>query len=112
VRSRRQRPPVVTGGVDAVAVTLPITADPTTPPAPDQDSHAAGPVPVRDKLRWTWADVEALTGTSKRWMQREISAKRMPAPDLRCGRCAGWRPATIRAWMDDMADHQRTRSGR
>jgi predicted DNA-binding transcriptional regulator AlpA len=76
---------------------------PTAPRLSPQEPEAAGPVPIHYRLRWTWADVEALTGMSKRWMQREISAGRMPAPDLRMGRCAGWRPATITAWLDSLA---------
>jgi predicted DNA-binding transcriptional regulator AlpA len=63
-------------------------------------------VSIHDKLRWTWDDVELLTGMSRRWMQREIAAGRMPAPDLRLGRSAGYFPRTITAWMDSMADRQ------
>jgi hypothetical protein len=67
-------------------------------------------VPIRDKLRWDWDDLVALTGMSKRWMQREISAGRMPAPDLRMGRCAGYRPSTITKYLDELADRQGRRS--
>jgi predicted DNA-binding transcriptional regulator AlpA len=75
-----------------------------------QDSEAASRLAIRDKLRWNWADVEALTGMSKRWMQREVSAGRMPRPDLNLGRSVGYRPATITAWLDSMADRQGRRS--
>ena len=88
-----------------------VCTNPTVPGNGDTGSiDAAGPVPVHHKLRWTWADVEALTGMKKRWMQREISAGRMPAPDLRCGRCAGYRPSTITTWLDELADRQGRRS--
>ena len=80
------------------------------PEAPGHPPGAAEPVPVHDKLRWTWDDVEALTGMSKRWMQREISAGRMPSPDLRMGRRAGWRPSTIATYLDELADRQRRSS--
>jgi len=111
---KHQRPPVATGGVDAGAETLPFTADPTTSsgPADTGPVEPAGPVPVRDKLRWTWDDIEALTGYDRRWMQQEISAGRMPRADLRAGRRAGWRPSTILGWLDAMADRQGRRSGR
>jgi hypothetical protein len=68
--------------------------------------------PRRDKLRWTWSDLEALTGFERRWMQMEIAAGRMPRADLRAGRRAGWMPRTIIAWLDAMADRQGRRSGR
>jgi predicted DNA-binding transcriptional regulator AlpA len=106
---QRQRPGVAARGVEGESVCL----NPTAPGNADTGSiEADGPVPVHYKLRWTWADVEALTGMSKRWMQREISAGRMPAPDLRAGRRAGWRPSTILGWLDAMADRQGRRSGR
>ena len=97
---KHERPRPEAGG----AVGGPRHDHPTAPEPPNQDAtRAAVIVPTRYKLRWTWDDIEALTGMSKRWMQREISAGRMPAPDLRMGRCAGWRPATITAWLDAMA---------
>jgi predicted DNA-binding transcriptional regulator AlpA len=68
--------------------------------------------PIRDKLRWEWDDLTALTGMSIRWFQKEISAGRMPAPDLRLGRRVGWRPATITTWLDSMAQQTRTRGRR
>jgi hypothetical protein len=78
------------------------------PTAPEPSD--TGPVPVRDKLRWTWNDIEALTGYDRRWMQQEISAGRMPRADLPAGRRVGYRPATILAWLDSLADRQGRRS--
>jgi predicted DNA-binding transcriptional regulator AlpA len=103
VRSRQQRPPVVTGGVDAVAVTLPIAIDPTAPSLPLQEPEATASIPIRDKIRWIPRNLEAVVGMSWRWMLREISAGRMPPPDLRLGRSVGYRPATIRSWLDSRA---------
>jgi hypothetical protein len=82
--------------------------DHLTAPQPSDTGpvEPAGPVPVRDKLRWTWSDIEALTGFDRRWMQMEISAGRMPRPDLRAGRRAGFKPSTITAWLDAMAASQ------
>jgi hypothetical protein len=67
---------------------------------------AAGPVPIRDKLLWSWDDVSALTTVSRRLLEREVSAGRMPAPDVRIGRRACWRPATILSWLDELARPQ------
>jgi hypothetical protein len=62
--------------------------------------------PRRDKIRWDWDDVEALTGYDRRWMQREVAAGRMPRADLRAGRRAGWKPNTITTWLDSLAASQ------
>ncbi|MDE2100033.1 MAG: hypothetical protein KGL39_22455 [Patescibacteria group bacterium] len=87
------------------------------PPEPASEAlahpiEAAGPVgrfrmvdavPVRDKLLWSWDDVSALTSMSRRMLEREVSAGRMPAPDVRIGRRACFRPATITTWLDSFA---------
>ena len=103
-----------------------LSSDSTAASPPSQGPEAAGIVPEslmdilrrladalgrqaaprRDKLRWTWDDLEALTGCDRRWMQQEIAAGRMPRPDLRAGRRAGWKPSTITAWLDSMAASQ------
>ena len=62
-------------------------------------SDAAKTVPIRDKLIWSWDDVAALTGLSG-LMEREVCAGRMPPPDVRIGRRACFRPATITNWLD------------
>ena len=106
---QRQRPGIAARGVEGESV----RANPTVPGNGDTGSiEPAGTVPVRAKLRWTWDDIEALTGYDRRWMQQEISAGRMPRADLRAGRRAGWRPSTILGWLDAMADRQGRRSGR
>jgi hypothetical protein len=72
-------------------------------------------VPVRDKLLWGWDDIAALTGLSRRLLEQQVSARRMPGPDIRVGRRALFRPATIIAWLESLvqqADRQGRRSGR
>jgi hypothetical protein len=100
---KRQRPPVATGGVDAGVVTLPISTYPTTPPAPDQDAAAADPVLIRERLLWPRDDGPALTTRSRRPVEREVSAGRMPPPDVRIGRRACYRPSTIITRLDSPA---------
>jgi predicted DNA-binding transcriptional regulator AlpA len=59
--------------------------------------------PLRDRLLWSWDDIAALTGLSRRLLEREVSAGRMPPPDVRIGRRACFRPATVTAWLDSVA---------
>ena len=74
---------------------------PTAPPtAATVQPEAASPVPIRDRLLWSWDDVAALTGLSRRFLEREVSAGRMPPPDVRIGRRACFRTATITSWLD------------
>jgi hypothetical protein len=101
-----ERPQPVAGG----AVDGPHHDYLNAPSPPPQDSEAAGPVPIRDKLLWGWDDIAALTGLSRRLLQREVSASRMPAPDVRVCRRALWRPRTITAWLEELADRQGRRS--
>jgi hypothetical protein len=87
-----------------------LSPDSTAAGPTPQEPEAAVCVPVRDKLRWTWDDIEAVTGYERRRMQQEISAGRMPRADLRAGRRAGRRPSTILGWLDAMADRRGRRS--
>ena len=75
---------------------------PTTPaPAP------ATPDGLAPLLR---AQAVALAlGVSTRTLERLLSGRRFPAPDLRIGRATLWRPASVRAWIDAEADRQRRR---
>jgi hypothetical protein len=69
--------------------------------------QVAGAVPVRDKLLWGWSDIVALTGLSRRLLEREVSAGRMPGPDVKISRRrALFRPATITAWLESLAAQQ------
>ena len=80
-------------GDDALAPNSTPAAQPD--PSPD--------IPIHDKLLWGWDDLERLTGLSRRLLQREVSARRMPRPDVKVCRRALWRPATITAWLDELA---------
>ncbi len=57
-------------------------------------------VPIRDRLAWDLADIANLLGMSKRFLERERAAGRMPPPDVRLGRRLLWRPGTIDRWLD------------
>jgi hypothetical protein len=115
MRDKQQRSALPTGGVDVSAETLLFTADPATRPAPNQDPEAAGrpteaAVPIRERLLWSWDDVAALTTMSRRLLEREVAAGRMPPPDVRIGRRACYRPTTIMTWLDSLADRHGRRS--
>ncbi len=45
-------------------------------------------------------DLAAILGVSRRWLERERSAGRVPRPDFQAGRCPRWNPSTIRAWIE------------
>jgi hypothetical protein len=64
----------------------------------------ADAVPIKDRLLWDLRDISALTGLSPRLLQLEQAAGRMPRPDVRIGRRACYRPATITTWLDSLAD--------
>jgi hypothetical protein len=63
-------------------------------------------IAIREKLLWGWDDLERLTGLSRRLLQREVSARRMPGPDVKVCRRALWRPATITGWLNSLAQQQ------
>jgi predicted DNA-binding transcriptional regulator AlpA len=67
----------------------------------------ADAVPFHERLLVGWDDVSAHVGVSRRLLEREVSAGRMPAPDVRIGRRACWRPSTITTWIDSMAQQAR-----
>ena len=76
----------------------PDAADP--PPkatAAEPDRHA---VPLTDRLVWGLADLADLTGLSRRTLERERSAGRLPPPDKRVGKRPLWLPSTIRRWLE------------
>ena len=41
-----------------------------------------------------------ILSVSRRWLERERSAGRVPKPDFMAGRCPRWKPATIRRWIE------------
>jgi hypothetical protein len=44
-------------------------------------------------------DLASLLKCSRRWLERERSAGRVPPPDFMAGRCPRWWPETIRRWI-------------
>ncbi|WP_435009927.1 helix-turn-helix transcriptional regulator [Tundrisphaera lichenicola] len=58
------------------------------------DSHLAGRLTLRlDEL------AKAI-GVSRRTIERERSAGRFPAPDIKVGKAPLWKPETILKWID------------
>jgi hypothetical protein len=107
-------PEAANGPREAVDPIAPALAPPAAPrsEAVGRVPEAAGRVPVRDKLLWGWSDIVALTGLSRRLLEREVSAGRMPAPDVKiCRRRALWRPATITEWLESLARQSRAGGG-
>ncbi len=51
------------------------------------------------RLTYRLADIAAVTGISRRSLERERAAGRFPKPDLIVGRMPLWRAATIEAWV-------------
>jgi hypothetical protein len=51
---------------------------------------------IRLKLLWDLSDIAALTGLSRRLLERELAAGRFPRADLRVGRRALWRQISVR----------------
>lgn len=70
---------------------------------PPLKATTAGPdrlaVPIADRLTWGLDDLTALTGLSRRTLERERSAGRLPKPDLKVGKRVLWTPSTIRRWL-------------
>jgi hypothetical protein len=59
-----------------------VTTTPTAVPAAER----APAVPLHERLTWGLDDIAALTGLSRRSLERSRSAGRLPRPDLTCGR--------------------------
>ncbi len=64
-------------------------------------------VPIHDRLAWDLADIANLLGMSKRFLERERAAGKIPPPDIRLGRRLLWRPATINRWLDSQGGGRR-----
>ena len=91
----------------------------TSPPAdPDAGEPSPAPqsarptVPLRDRLTWGIDDLSALTGLSRRTLERERSAGRFPKPDLYVGKRPMWRPETIRRWIEAGSEYGGRSPGR
>jgi hypothetical protein len=55
------------------------------------------PIP---RLTWRLGDISKALGISRRALERERSAGRLPKPDLTIGRMPLWRVETIQAWIE------------
>ena len=72
--------------------------DPAANPRPHPEREA---VP---RLALRLDDVAKALGLSRRTLERERSAGRLPSPDLTIGRMPLWRLQTISRWLDGQAD--------
>lgn len=89
----------------------PVLADPGPRPEPDAPRRAgshdqAGT--ARTLAAWmepmlSLDDVAELLSVSRRWLERERAAGRVPKPDFMAGKCPRWKPATIRRWIGEGA---------
>jgi hypothetical protein len=71
--------------------------------APTPADGAFGPDPAGApvlRLTWRLADLSRALGVSRRALERERSAGRLPPPDLSLGRMPLWQPETIRQWIE------------
>ena len=57
--------------------------------------------PVEHLLRLI--QVAETLGISRRTFERERSAGRFPAPDLKIGKAPLWRPGTVQGWIEAQA---------
>lgn len=67
-----------------------------TPPDPTAEAGR----PKVDRMALRLEEVALTLGVSRRAIERERSAGRMPKPDRTIGRMPLWRVETIRAWME------------
>jgi predicted DNA-binding transcriptional regulator AlpA len=78
-------------------MTLPLrlaTQSVADPPA-TLEAPVALPIP---RLFWGWPEVISALGIPRRTLERELSARRFPAPVKRVGRRPYWRPEDVIAW--------------
>jgi hypothetical protein len=61
------------------------------------DRQAEPPI---ERLAFRFDELAASIGVSRRVLERERAAGRLPKPDLYIGRMPLYRPETIRAWLD------------
>jgi excisionase family DNA binding protein len=48
-------------------------------------------------------DWARILNVSRRLVERQRAAGKLPAPDLHIGKLPRWRPSTVRAWLDARA---------
>jgi hypothetical protein len=46
-------------------------------------------------------DLAHILKCSRRWLEGQRSAGKVPRPDFMAGRCPRWRPSTIRTWIGE-----------
>jgi predicted DNA-binding transcriptional regulator AlpA len=73
-----------------------------------EGNPAPAVVPTHEKLTWNLDEIEALTGISRRTLERFKSAGKMPKP-IRIGRRVVWPADSIRQWLQDQATGQGVR---
>ena len=56
--------------------------------------------PVIERLTYRLDELAAALGVSRRTLERERSAGRLPRPDLHIGRAPMWRRETIARWLE------------
>jgi predicted DNA-binding transcriptional regulator AlpA len=61
---------------------------------------AATPRPEIPRLTWRLEELCKALGVSRRALERERSAGRLPRPDMTIGRMPLWKPETIHAWLE------------
>jgi predicted DNA-binding transcriptional regulator AlpA len=66
----------------------------TEPAEPSPDGR-----PPVDRLTYRIDDLAAALGVSRRIVERERSAGRLPKPDLRIGRIPLWRIESVKEWI-------------
>jgi predicted DNA-binding transcriptional regulator AlpA len=63
--------------------------------------------PAVPRLTWRIDDLATALGVSRRVIERERSAGRLPSPDLHIGRVPLWKPESIREWIESHRAHKR-----
>jgi hypothetical protein len=78
--------------------------DPRLVPSPvDPRAGAARPkrkLPAGIEPMLSLDDIATWVSRSRRWLERERSAGRVPRPDFHAGKSPRWHVATIRAWLE------------
>jgi hypothetical protein len=62
------------------------------------------------RLAYRLSEIAAALGVSKRLLEMERAAGRLPRADLRIGRVSLWKVETIRDWLAQQGDRQGRRS--
>jgi predicted DNA-binding transcriptional regulator AlpA len=63
-------------------------------------SPSEAPTVTAQLLLWGWPAILATTGIPRSTLEREIAAKRFPAPCRRIGRRPFWKPADVIRWAE------------